>query len=58
MTRRPNEHKGSIKWQIITRRWVWNAAPVKTRSRRHTASSAVNTTPTSRAPNSRTSSRK
>ena len=28
MTRRPNEHKGSIKWQIITRRWVWNAAPV------------------------------
>ena len=37
MTRRPNEHKGSIKWQIITRRWVWNAAPVTTRSRRHTA---------------------
>ena len=58
MTRRPNEHKGSIKWQIITRRWVWNAAPVTTRSRRHTASSAVSTTPTSRALNSRTSSRK
>ena len=55
---RPNEHKGSIKWQIITRRWVWNAAPVTTRSRRHTASSAVSTTPTSRALNSRTSSRK
>ena len=58
MTRRPNEHKGSIKWQIITRRWVWNAAPVTTRSRRHTASSAVSTTPTSRALSSRTSSRK
>ena len=58
MTRRPNEHKGSIKWQIITRRWVWNAAPVTTRSRRHTAISAVSTTPTSRALSSRTSSRK
>ena len=56
MTRRPNEHKGSIKWQI-TRRWVWNAAPVTTRSRRHTASSAVSTTPTSRALSSRTSSK-
>ncbi len=44
--------------QIITRRWVERAAPVTTRSRRHTASSAVSTTPTSRALSSRTSSRK